>query len=112
MTLFVICHERARWTHPRTSRVATAYSCCRYRRRYRDHSDSTVVLRNRDTGFLYRHDSYFYYLTGFAEPEAVPVLVGGNERKAIPSSAARKSGTRDLGRLSLRPRCRTRDLPF
>ncbi|HOB00034.1 MAG TPA: Xaa-Pro aminopeptidase [Casimicrobium huifangae] len=41
------------------------------------------VLRNRDTGFLYRHDSYFYYLTGFAEPEAVLVLVGGNERKAI-----------------------------
>ena len=23
------------------------------------------MLRNRDTGFLYRHDSYFYYLTGF-----------------------------------------------
>ncbi|MEQ1595760.1 MAG: Xaa-Pro aminopeptidase [Casimicrobium sp.] len=41
------------------------------------------VLRNRDTGYLYRHDSYFYYLTGFAEPESVLVLVGGNERKAI-----------------------------
>lgn len=41
------------------------------------------VLRNRDTGFLYRHDSHFYYLTGFAEPEAVLVMVGGNERKAI-----------------------------
>ena len=41
------------------------------------------VLRNRDTGFLYRHDSYFYYLTGFVEPESVLVLVGGNERKAI-----------------------------
>ena len=41
------------------------------------------VLRNRDTGYLYRHDSYFYYLTGFVEPESVLVLVGGNERKAI-----------------------------
>ena len=26
--------------------------------------------RNRDSDFPYRHDSYFYYLTGFAEPEA------------------------------------------
>ncbi len=41
------------------------------------------VLRNRDTGFLYRHDSYFYYLTGFSEPDSVLVLIGGNERKAI-----------------------------
>ena len=31
--------------------------------------------RNRDAGFPYRHDSYFYYLTGFAEPEAVLALV-------------------------------------
>jgi Xaa-Pro aminopeptidase len=41
------------------------------------------LARNRDTGFLYRHDSYFYYLTGFAEPESVLVMVGGNEKKAI-----------------------------
>ncbi len=26
--------------------------------------------RNRDTDFIYRHDSYFYYLSGFAEPQA------------------------------------------
>lgn len=26
--------------------------------------------RNRDTDFLYRHDSYFYYLSGFTEPQA------------------------------------------
>ena len=26
--------------------------------------------RNRDTDFPYRHDSYFYYLTGFVEPGA------------------------------------------
>jgi Xaa-Pro aminopeptidase len=28
------------------------------------------VARNRDSGFPYRHDSYFYYLTGFDEPGA------------------------------------------
>ncbi len=32
--------------------------------------------RNRDTDFLYRHDSYFYYLTGFTEPNAWLVLDG------------------------------------
>lgn len=31
--------------------------------------------RNRDSHFPYRFDSYFHYLTGFAEPEAVLVLV-------------------------------------
>ena len=30
--------------------------------------------RNRDSDFLYRHDSYFYYLTGFTEPNATLVL--------------------------------------
>ncbi|MGF6776479.1 Xaa-Pro aminopeptidase [Paraburkholderia sp. GAS334] len=32
------------------------------------------VLRNRDADYPYRHDSYFYYLTGFMEPEALLVL--------------------------------------
>ena len=32
--------------------------------------------RNRDSDFLYRHDSYFYYLTGFTEPNACLVLCG------------------------------------
>ena len=31
-------------------------------------------VRNRDSHFPYRFDSHFYYLTGFAEPEAVLVL--------------------------------------
>ncbi|MEY2803838.1 MAG: hypothetical protein RL657_1174 [Pseudomonadota bacterium] len=30
--------------------------------------------RNRDSGFPYRHDSYFHYLTGFTEPNAWLVL--------------------------------------
>jgi Xaa-Pro aminopeptidase len=33
--------------------------------------------RNRDTTFPYRADSYFHYLSGFPEPEAVLVLVAG-----------------------------------
>ncbi len=32
------------------------------------------AVRNRDADYPYRHDSYFYYLTGFTEPEALLVL--------------------------------------
>ena len=32
--------------------------------------------RNRDADFLYRSDSYFYYLTGFTEPQATLVITG------------------------------------
>jgi len=32
--------------------------------------------RNRDSDFLFRHDSYFYYLTGFTEPNAWLLLAG------------------------------------
>lgn len=39
---------------------------------------SPVRLRNRDAFYPYRFDSYFYYLTGFHEPEAVLVIIGGN----------------------------------
>ncbi|MFT3757443.1 Xaa-Pro aminopeptidase [Thauera sp.] len=39
--------------------------------------------RNRDTHYPYRHDSYFYYLTAFREPEAVVVLVAGEQPKQI-----------------------------
>lgn len=41
------------------------------------------VPRNRDTHYPYRHDSYFYWLTGFNEPEAVVVLVGGDKPRHI-----------------------------
>jgi Xaa-Pro aminopeptidase len=33
------------------------------------------VARNSDSDYPYRHDSYFYYLTGFMEPESIVVLV-------------------------------------
>ena len=32
--------------------------------------------RNRDADFLFRHDSYFYYLTGFKEPQATLIVTG------------------------------------
>jgi Xaa-Pro aminopeptidase len=32
--------------------------------------------RNRDSDYIYRHDSYFYYLTGFGEPNAWLVITG------------------------------------
>ena len=35
--------------------------------------------RNRDTDFIYRHDSYFYYLTGFTEPNAWLVITAEGE---------------------------------
>jgi Xaa-Pro aminopeptidase len=40
-------------------------------------------IRNRDSDYPYRFDSYFYYLTGFPEPEAVLVLIAGAEPKSI-----------------------------
>jgi len=41
------------------------------------------VIRNSDAHHLYRFDSYFWYLTGFPEPEAVVVLIGGKKPKSI-----------------------------
>ncbi|AKZ62425.1 Xaa-Pro aminopeptidase [Herbaspirillum hiltneri N3] len=43
------------------------------------------VMRNRDADYPYRHDSYFYYLSGFTEPEAVIVLIAspGKESRSI-----------------------------
>ena len=40
-------------------------------------------IRNRDSHHPYRFDSYFWYLTGFPEPEAVIVLIGGKEPRSI-----------------------------
>lgn len=41
------------------------------------------VARNGDTHYGYRHDSNFYYLSGFTEPEAVLVLVNGKKPQSI-----------------------------
>jgi len=39
--------------------------------------------RNRDTHYPYRYDSYFHYLTGFQEPEAVLVIVADPAPRSI-----------------------------
>jgi Xaa-Pro aminopeptidase len=40
-------------------------------------------LRNRDSDYLYRFDSYFYHLSGFGEPEAVLFLIAGETPRSI-----------------------------
>ena len=44
-------------------------------------------LRNRDAHYPYRYDSYFYYLSGFPEPEAVLVQIAGKAPKSFCGSA-------------------------
>jgi Xaa-Pro aminopeptidase len=39
--------------------------------------------RNRDAHYPYRFDSYFYYLSGFREPEAVLVVIAGAQPRSI-----------------------------
>jgi len=48
---------------------------------------ASEVARNRDSDFPYRYDSYFHYLSGFPEPEAVVVIVAG----AGPAPSATRS---------------------
>ena len=38
------------------------------------------MYRNRDADYKFRADSSFYYLTGFAEPEAVAVIQSNNDK--------------------------------
>ena len=44
---------------------------------------SAEMTRNSDCFFPFRHDSFFYYLTGFTEPEAVLVLIAGSSNQSI-----------------------------
>ena len=44
---------------------------------------SAEVARNAASTYPYRFDSNFYYLSGFAEPEAVLVLVAGPEARSL-----------------------------
>ncbi len=43
------------------------------------------MVRNRDAHFPFRFDSYFWYLSGFPEPEAVVVLVGAQGKQKAKS---------------------------
>ena len=42
-----------------------------------------VQPRNRDSDYAYRHDSYFYYLTGFGEPQAWLVITGDGTSRLL-----------------------------
>lgn len=60
------------------------FACRRQALMARVGRDAAVIIpaavhhrRNRDTEYRYRQDSDFYYLTGFAEPEALLVLLPG-----------------------------------
>ena len=56
-------------------------------RQMREHTGGGLALvptaaevpRNRDSLYPFRHDSYFYYVSGFPEPEAVVALIAGPE---------------------------------
>ncbi|HEY0490648.1 MAG TPA: aminopeptidase P N-terminal domain-containing protein [Telluria sp.] len=56
------------------------------------------VPRNADSDYPYRHDSYFYYLTGFTEPEGVLVLVAAQGSKPARSIlfCRRKNAEREI----------------
>lgn len=44
---------------------------------------SPEIIRNRDSHYPFRFDSYFYYLSGFKEPESVLFLIAGPQAKTI-----------------------------
>jgi Xaa-Pro aminopeptidase len=41
------------------------------------------AMRNGDADYPYRHDSHFHYLSGFAEPEAVLVLIADKQPTSV-----------------------------
>ena len=46
-------------------------------------SNSDESSRNRDCDYPFRSDSYFHYLSGFPEPEAVILMVGGDQPRSV-----------------------------
>ncbi len=65
----------------RRARLAERTSCC---------CGGVIIIptapervRNRDNDHPYRFDSYFHYLTGFTEPDAVLVMVVGEKSRSI-----------------------------
>jgi len=41
------------------------------------------AIRNRDSHYPYRSDSYFHYFSGFTEPQSVLLVLGGKSPKTI-----------------------------
>ncbi|MES2637022.1 MAG: aminopeptidase P N-terminal domain-containing protein [Pseudomonadota bacterium] len=56
------------------------------------------AIRNRDSHYPYRFDSYFYYLTGFAEPESLLILIAGDATKSEPPRSILFCRDKDLER--------------
>lgn len=44
---------------------------------------ASILTRNKDAEFPFRQDSDFYYLTGFAEPETVLILIPGRKQGEV-----------------------------
>jgi Xaa-Pro aminopeptidase len=55
-----------------------------------------IRKRSRDTEYIFRQDSDFYYLTGFAEPDAVAVLVPGRAQGEFVLFCRERDKTREL----------------
>ena len=53
-------------------------------------------VRNRDVHHRFRPDSDFFYLTGFAEPEAVAVLIPGRESAEYILFCREKNAEREM----------------
>ena len=60
-------------------------------------------VRNRDSDYLYRFDSYFYYLCGFHRTRSGAGADRRRRSRKACCSAARRTWTRNLGRFPLRP---------
>ena len=63
------------------------------------------VPRNGDSDYPYRYDSYFYYLTGFTEPDSALVLVAAHGESPLAGASwarSRWSATRNQTGASLR----------
>lgn len=56
------------------------------------------AIRNRDSHYPYRFDSYFYYLTGFTEPESLLVMIAGDATKNSPAKTILFCRDKDMER--------------
>ncbi|MES2579965.1 MAG: aminopeptidase P N-terminal domain-containing protein [Pseudomonadota bacterium] len=56
------------------------------------------AIRNRDSHYPYRFDSYFYYLTGFTESESVLILIAGDAAKNEPPKSILFCRDKDIER--------------
>ena len=45
--------------------------------------NANEAIRNRDSHYPYRSDSYFHYFSGFTEPQSVLFVIGGKSSKTI-----------------------------